>query len=197
MICRLLCRDEKKGGREINDEALLKQVRRGNDHAFRLFIEKYRNDIFKVAYSVLRNQKDAEDATQEIFLKIYYSLPKYQGKGLKTWMTRIAVNHSIDMKRKKDRRREDVTEDQNLQLKTTSYDSVEGELIRTEKQRQVQAKIKELPENYRLVVYGYYIQEKSSQQLAVELNVKEKTIVVKLHRARNWMRKRWKEEDFE
>lgn len=188
---------QKKGGREINDEALLKQVRRGNDHAFRLFIEKYRNDIFKVAYSVLSNQKDAEDVTQEIFLKIYYSLPKYEGKGLKTWMTRIAVNHSIDMKRKKERRREVVTEDQALQLKTTSTDSVEGELLRKEKQRQVQDKIKELPENYRVVVYGYYIQEKSSQQLAVDLDVKEKTIVVKLHRARNWMRKRWKEDDFE
>lgn len=146
---------------------------------------------------MLRNQKDAEDATQEIFLKIYNSLPKYEGKGLKTWITRIAVNHSIDMKRKKERRREVVTEDQVLQFKTTSTDSIEGELIKKEQQRQVQDKIKELPENYRVVVHGYYIQEKSSQQLAVELDVKEKTIVVKLHRARNWMRKRWKEEDFE
>jgi len=172
-------------------------VLHGNDHAFRLFIEKYRNDIYKVAYSVLRNEKDAEDAAQEIFLKIYYSLPKYQGKGLKTWMTRIAVNHAIDMNRKKDRRREDVTEDMILQLKSASYEGIEGELIKTEKQRQVQNKLNELPENYRDVVYGFYIEEKSSKQLAVELAVKEKTIVVKLHRARNWMRKRWKEDDFE
>ncbi|WNF38617.1 sigma-70 family RNA polymerase sigma factor [Bacillaceae bacterium IKA-2] len=172
-------------------------MRRGNDHAFRLFIEKYRNDIYKVAYSVLRNEKDAEDAAQDIFLKIYYSLPKYEGKGLKTWMTRIAVNHSIDMKRKKERWREDVTEDLNLQFKTASTDSVEGELLKKEMKSQVLNRVNELPKNYRDVVYGYYIQEKSSQQLAIELDVKEKTIVVKLHRARNWMRKRWKEEDFE
>jgi RNA polymerase sigma factor (sigma-70 family) len=187
----------KKEGREINDEALLKQVLRGNNHAFRLFIEKYRNDIYKVAYSVLRNEKDAEDAAQEIFLKIYYSLPKYEGKGLKTWMTRIAVNHSIDIKRKKERRREEVTEDLSLQLKPTNFEGVEGELIKKEKRHLVQRRVNELPENYRAVVHGYYIQEKSSQQLAVELDVQEKTILVKLHRARNWMKKRWKEEDFE
>ena len=65
--------------------------------------------IFHTVYSVLRNEKDAEDAAQEVFLKIYTSLPQYEKQGFKTWITRIAVNHAIDIRRKQVRRQEDQT----------------------------------------------------------------------------------------
>jgi RNA polymerase sigma factor (sigma-70 family) len=68
-------------------------VLEGNDHAFRLLVEKYRNDVFRTIFAVLRDQKEAEDAAQEVFMKIYTSLPQYQNQGFKTWMTRIAVKH--------------------------------------------------------------------------------------------------------
>ena len=55
---------------------------------------------FTTVYGVLRNEKDAEDAAQEVFLKIYTSLPQYEKQGFKTWISRIAVNHAIDMKRR-------------------------------------------------------------------------------------------------
>ncbi|WP_309137989.1 sigma factor [Bacillus pseudomycoides] len=50
---------------------------------------------------MLRHEEDAQDITQEVFVKIHASLPNYQFRGLKTWMTRIATNHAIDYKRKK------------------------------------------------------------------------------------------------
>ena len=82
----------------------------GSDHAFRLLVEKYRNDVFRTVFAVLRDQKEAEDAAQEVFMKIYTSLPQYENQGFKTWMTRIAVNHAIDVKRKLARRKEEVAE---------------------------------------------------------------------------------------
>ncbi|OIJ14338.1 RNA polymerase subunit sigma [Anaerobacillus alkalilacustris] len=175
---------------------LIKQILAGNDHAFRLLVQKYRNHIYKIVYSVLRNEKDAEDAAQEAFIKIYSSLPKYEGKGFKTWMTRIALNHSIDTKRKRDRMKEEVKEEINLQLVISNNENIEDELLKKEKKLQVQKHINELPKNYRDVVQGFYIQEKSFQQLASEQGVKEKSIEVKLHRARKWMKARWKEENF-
>ncbi|WP_342394392.1 sigma-70 family RNA polymerase sigma factor [Salipaludibacillus daqingensis] len=161
-----------------------------------MLIEKYRSVIFQTTYGVLRNEKDAEDAAQEVFIKIYSSLPKYEGKGLKTWMVRIAVNHAIDVKRKKERRREEVMEESGLQLVTASLDSVEETYIQKELGHHVRRRIDDLPENYRRVVYGYYIEEKSFEVLANEQGINEKSIRVKLHRARNWMREHWKEDDF-
>lgn len=185
-----------RGGREIQDSTLINQILQGNDHAFRILIEKYRSFIFQTIYGVLRNEKDAEDATQEVFIKLYLSLPKYEGKGLKTWMARIAVNHSIDVKRKKDRRREEVTEDVVLQLVTASSDSIEEKYMKQELQHNVRKRINELPPNYQHVVFGYYIEEKSFKELANEQGINEKSVRVKLHRARNWMRVHWKEDDF-
>ncbi|WML24029.1 sigma-70 family RNA polymerase sigma factor [Neobacillus sp. OS1-33] len=185
-----------KGERTINEEALIEKVLDGNDHAFRLLVEKYRNDVFRTIFAVLRDQKEAEDAAQEVFMKIYLSLPQYQNQGFKTWITRIAVNQAIDIKRKQVRRREEVAEELELPLVGTAKDSVEKEIIETDRRRLVRRKLDELPDNYRDVIYGFYIAEKSYQQMAEEQNVQVKTIEMKLYRARHWMKRNWKEDDF-
>jgi RNA polymerase sigma factor (sigma-70 family) len=186
----------RKGERGIRDHVLIEKVLSGHDHAFRLLVEKYHNDLFRVIYAVLRDQKEAEDAAQEVFLKIYTSLPKYENQGFKTWITRIAVNHAIDVKRKRDRRKEDVTDSAEYEFLNSQSVSVETEVINAERQRFVRKKLTELPENYQKVIYDFYIAEKSYQQMAEEQNVQVKTIETKLYRARNWMKKHWEEDDF-
>src|SRR4051794_25658191 len=148
----------------------------GSDHAFRLLVEKYRNDVFRTVFAVLRDQKEAEDAAQEVFMKIYSSLSQYENQGFKTWMTRIAVNHAIDVKRKLARRKEEVIEALEQQAFETPKDGVEKELIDNERLSQVRKRLDDLPENYRDVIYGFYIDEKSYQQMAEEQNVQVKTI---------------------
>ncbi len=182
------------GGREISDQILIEEIICGNDHAFRLLLEKYRNDVFRTIFAILRDQKEAEDATQEVFVKIYTALSQYENQGFKTWMTRIAVNHAIDVKRKHGRRREEVLEISNYPV--ADLNSVEGVLLQKEQQELVRKKLNDMPENYREVIYGFYIAEKSYQQLASEQNVQVKTIETKLYRARQWMKTHWKEGDF-
>lgn len=157
-------------------------------------VEKYRSDLFRTVFAILRDQKEAEDAVQEVFIKIFNSLPNYENQGLKTWMTRIAVNHAIDMKRKRMRRLEDVAEVTEFLLPDQT--TVEGVLLQKEQQQLVRERLKCLPKNYRDVIYGFYIDEKSYQQLADEQNVQVKTIEMKLYRARQWIKTHWEEGDF-
>ncbi|PLR85626.1 RNA polymerase subunit sigma [Bacillus canaveralius] len=179
----------------MTDQVLIDKVKGGSDHAFRLIVEKYRNDVFRTAFAVLRDQKEAEDAAQEVFLKIYLSLPHYENQGFKTWLTRIAVNHAIDVKRKQVRRREDVM-DLVDDLNPGHPSSVEIEVITRERRDLVRKRLHELPENYRDVIYGFYIEEKSYQKMAEEQHVQVKTIETKLYRARQWIKAHWKEDDF-
>lgn len=171
-------------------------MKAGDEHAFRLLIERYKNALFKVIYPILRDEKDAEDAAQEVFLKIYYALPGYNSEGLKTWMTRIAVNHAIDVKRKKQRQRETVIEVEELSQISQSEESVVVPLLQKEQRELVRNRLEEMPPNYRDVIYAYYITEKSYKQIADEQRVEVKTVETKLYRARNWMKKHWKEDDF-
>lgn len=144
----------------------------------------------------MRDQKEAEDAAQEVFMKIHHSLPTYENQGFKTWMTRIAVNHAIDVKRKKERRREDVLEEVNDEISGLTKVGIDSEILLKEKRQLVREKLDELPDNYREVIYGFYIAEKSYEQMAFEQNVQVKTIEMKLYRARHWMKRHWKEDDF-
>ncbi|WP_231574985.1 RNA polymerase sigma factor [Bacillus sp. B-jedd] len=175
---------------------MIEKVLSGSDQAFRVLVEKYRHDVFRTVYAVLRDQKEAEDAAQEVFLKIYRSLPRYEHQGFKTWITRIAVNHAIDIKRKLARRKEEALEFQGQEVFATVRDSVEEQMFLKEKQRLVRERLEEVPENYRDVIVGFYIAEKSYQEMAEEQQVAVKTIETKLYRARNWMKKHWEEDDF-
>lgn len=192
----LMWKLRRKGERVISDQDLIRKIISGNEHAFRILVEKYRNDLFRTIYAVLRDQKEAEDAAQEVFIKIYTSLPQYENQGFKTWITRIAVNHAIDIKRKKERKQEDTLDAIPYDTIGSEKEGVETEVMQKEKRLLVRKKLHELPVNYRNVIYDFYIEEKSYQQMAEEQNVQVKTIETKLYRARNWMKKHWKEDDF-
>ena len=180
----------------VEEEKLIRLAMTGDEQAFRFLVEKYRNYLFKVVYSVVRNEKDAEDVTQEVFVKIYYALPKYKKQGFKTWITRIAMNHSIDLTRKQQRKQESVVDLQELPSLFGKEDDAAVPLLKKEQQETVRKRIGELPVNYRDVIVAYYITEKNFKEIAEEQQVAVKTVEVKLHRARKWMKKHWKEDDF-
>nr|WP_308417651.1 sigma-70 family RNA polymerase sigma factor [Alkalihalobacterium bogoriense] len=170
----------------------MEKAKAGNKQAFRLIVTTYRDHIFKTVYSVLRNQKDAEDAAQEVFLKVYHALPQYQGNGFKTWMTTIAVRYAIDVKRKLAKVEHEEINQQEVDDKT----SVEEEVITKEKVELIRRRLQDVPVNYRDVLIDFYIHEKSYKQMATEHNVEVKTIETKLYRARHWVKRNWKEEEF-
>ncbi|WP_431731880.1 sigma-70 family RNA polymerase sigma factor [Bacillus timonensis] len=147
-------------------------------------------------YPVLRHEKDAEDAEQEVFLKIYYALPQYSAQGFKAWITRIAINHAIDVKRKKQRQHELIIEPDELPALSSSEENVVIPLLRKEQRELVKNRLHDMPANYREVIEAYYIAEKSYKQIATEQQIEVKTVEIKLYRARNWMKKHWKEDDF-
>lgn len=186
----------RKGESAIQDGILIEKVKAGDEEAFRLLIEKYKNDLFKSIYPILKNEKDAEDVTQEVFLKIYYALPQYKSQGLKTWMTRIAINHAIDLKRKKQRQHETVLEPEVFSTIAQPDCNTITLLMQKEQKEVVRNRLDEMPPNYREVIYAYYITEKNYQQIADEQKISVKAIEMKLYRARNWMKKHWKEDDF-
>ncbi|BBH22665.1 RNA polymerase sigma factor SigW [Paenibacillus baekrokdamisoli] len=181
---------------------MIEQVLAGDTEAFRTIIDHYEAYLYQVALSVLHHPKDAEDAAQEAFVKIYFSLSKYQGQGFKTWLTRIVVHTAIDYKRKLGTRRETLGAMDSNELaaaafeQTAAPESVEDDLLRKERAQLIACYLSEIPDNYRHVVVAFYMEEKSHMQIASEHGIAVKTVESKLYRARTWMKKHWKEEDF-
>jgi RNA polymerase sigma factor (sigma-70 family) len=189
---------ERRGRTITEDNDWIERIVKGDHDAFRLLMDKYSPYLFHVVYSVLRSTKDAEDVTQEALLKIYASLPQYQFQGLKTWMTRIAVNKAIDYKRALDRKREQLSDEvEELVInESLSATGVEDEVLHLQLQQQVRDYLELMPINYRDVVVAFYIEDKSYQEIAAEQGVTLKTVESKLYRAKQWIRKHWKEEEW-
>ncbi|MFC9778715.1 RNA polymerase sigma factor [Paenibacillus chitinolyticus] len=171
----------------------------GDEEAFREVVRTYRNYVFQIVFSVVRHPKDAEDVMQEVFLKMYTSLPQTEVKGLKAWISRVAVNKAIDYKRKAYRQRETATDgmEEAMPPPSLSGSDTEDLLLSKELQALVMRKLEELPENYRDVIIAFYYEDKSYQQIADEQEVTVQTIKSKLYRAKQWIKQHWKEEEFE
>ena len=185
-------------------------MRSGGPEHYRPFVQAYAPYIYQTIYAVLRSPQDAEDMTQEVLLQIYRALPEYRMNGLKTWITRIAVNRAIDFKRSKARRPEQLMEQLEDAGAGSRVSSVSGgmlnaapapaaeEIALSKADRQlIHDHVEHLPRGYREVVTAFYIDEKSYEQIAEETGLERKSVESKLYRARGWMRRNWRKEDFE
>ena len=170
-------------------------------------MQKYGPHIYKTVYAVLQSSHDAEDVTQEVLLQIYRSLPTYRLDGIKTWITRIAINKAIDWRRSRLRRPEQLVNSSVADTDAYSTSDVDGwqarapaaeaQAMERSSKLQLTEQLQQLPENYRAIVKSYYIEDKSYEEIAHETGLQIKGVETRLYRARNWMKRHWRREDFD
>ncbi len=86
----------------LEDTTLLDRCRRGDDLAWEALVRRYQRRVFAVAYHYMRNREEARDMAQEVFVKIYQQLGRYEvGKKFLPWMLSVARNACIDQLRKR------------------------------------------------------------------------------------------------
>ncbi|WP_228275781.1 RNA polymerase sigma factor [Gracilibacillus oryzae] len=173
----------------------MNKVRTGNKQALRLLIENYKHHVYKVAYSVVHDEKEAEDVAQETFIKMIDALPSYQNQGFKTWISKIALHKAIDAKRKKQRKQEELTSFEEDYL-YPDEGRVDQMILEKEQNRLVHKAIDQMPAKFQDVVKLYHLEGRSYKTIADKLELKETTVKMRLYRARMWMKENWKEEDF-
>ncbi len=81
----------------LTDELIIKQIVRGSVEKYRFIVKKYQNMIFSIGMRFFRNEDDALDFTQEVFLKAFENISSFRGKSpFRFWLSRIAYNHGIN-----------------------------------------------------------------------------------------------------
>jgi RNA polymerase sigma-70 factor (ECF subfamily) len=85
-------------------EDVLAKARSGDQGAFRVIVEEYSRDVFRLAFRITGNDEDAEDAVQETFLRAYRKLDGFEARAnFGTWLYRVTANTSIDVLRRRKR----------------------------------------------------------------------------------------------
>ncbi len=165
------------------EATLIRRARDGDQEAFRVLVERYQGAVYNLAYRMLGDPQEAEDAAQEIFVRIYRQLAQYDSeRKFSTWVLAIATNFCIDQLRR--RRLQLVPLEQIVPWARAREAGPEGAALDREAQDEVQRLLRKLPEKYRAPLVLRYWQDLSCAEIAEVLKVPEGTVKTQLHRAR-------------
>lgn len=168
----------------VNDE-LAKYAIAGNEAAFVELMQQYEQQLYRIAYSYMRNEHDALEAMQELTYRSFRNIrsikePQY----IRTWLTRILINLCQDMLRKQ-KREIPIKQVVDQQLDYQSQQATEIEILDT---------LSSLSEEQRELIMMKYIEDRSNVDIAQSLNIPEGTVKSRLHYALRKLRLLFKEE---
>lgn len=169
------------------EQVWLEQARQGDKSAFGRLIEAYQGPVYNLAYRMLGNRGEAEEAAQEAFIRAYTRLDTYDpSRKFSTWMLSITSNYCIDLLRK--RRALLLSLDQPLPphpaLMSDRDENPEAQTSDSEREQMVQALLEHLPEDYRQAVVLRYWYDLSYEEIAGVMDTTVSAIKSRLFRAR-------------
>jgi len=177
----------------LSDEALVKQHLRGDAQAFAELVTRHTAPVFNLAFRLTGDRAEAENVTQEAFLRAYSALPHSRIElAFKPWLFQIAVNLCRDLARKK---HPDAFTDLAQEDKGAPEDEFEDEaplpldqIEEHELERALARAVASLPEVYRAAVTLRYTEELSYQEIAAVLKLPVNTVRTHLSRAKAMLR---------
>jgi len=173
---------------------VLDQVQKGNQEAFTQLVEIYQRPVYNLCYRMLGDANEAEDASQETFLRVYKNIKRYDHKRpFSTWLLSIAAHHCIDQIRKR-------------HLVVVSMDAIpyldppdtspgpETSLRLLEDQKKIEVLLKSLNSQDRAAVVMYYWYDFSYEEIAKSLSITVSAVKSRLHRARLILAQTWQKQ---
>ncbi len=151
-------------------------------------------DILQLVMQYVHNLTVAEDLTQEIFVKCYKALPNFHfNSSMKTWLWRIAINHTKDYLKSWYAKNVETTEE-DLFTQVKSRDCVEQQLIQQQQDDELASAVFALPVKYREIIYLCYYEEQSMKEMADVLQLNQSTVKSRLRKAKQLLKKQLERE---
>ena len=176
-------------------QLLIQKAQKGDEAAFEVLLSRYESVIFRLVYSMLRDREDAQDVTQEVFIKLWQTLPKYRFEStFLTYLTAMARNAALDFLRKTRQQRQSTVsltqtdEDGELVELTVADPDRENDpvqsVLRAEQAAMVQRALLELPAQAREIIALRTVSGLSYERIAEVLGLEIGTVKSRLNRAK-------------
>lgn len=154
-------------------------------------LRDYQNNVYKAAFYICRNQEDAEDIAQEVFIAYHNHKKEFDSEEhIRAWLLKVAVNKARNLKKSFWHRNRielpDFTEwlEAHTQERIEEYNDESAEILRA---------VLSLPEKCRIAVHLFYYEDYSVKEIADIMGIKESTVKAQLHRGRTLLRSMLKE----
>jgi RNA polymerase sigma factor (sigma-70 family) len=174
------------------DLKTIRRCKRGEEAAFAEILARYRSAIYNLCWRMVRNDEDAHDLAQEVFIKVFRLLDRYDEQyAFSSWLFRIATNHCIDHLRRQRLRflsveRDGGAGDEEAEMQIPS-DGPQPDVVlqRREALERLEEVIADLPPHYRVITLLRHDQQLSYEEIAETLQLPLGTVKARIHRARN------------
>lgn len=177
--------------RRDDDRELVRRAQKDDKEAFEELVRRHQARVFAVAGGILRNREDVEDIAQQVFLKAYFSLKRFdQRAAFSTWLYKITVNECWDLLRKRKVRpllyEADLSEEQARQYGASEQREEQAQDVseRLGKRQELERLLECLEERDRTMLVLKEVQGFSVEEIAEMLGINGNTVKVRLFRAR-------------
>lgn len=183
---------------EQQERALVQRIQAGDSKAFRELVETHKENVYYLALDLTGNHYDAEDVSQEVFIKAYNGIGKFKGGAkLNTWLYRITMNTFIDKKRKKSLqvvKLPATDDDDELNPIDLAADGVTGnperELAASSIDAHIQEALQSLSDQERAVFIMRHYEDMALKEISQTLEIAEGTVKSLLFRSIRKLRQR-------
>jgi len=164
---------------ELQDEVIIQQVLQGDKKAYAVLIGRYQHFVFTFIKRLTNNHEDAEELTQDVFIKAYHSLSSYNNTAkFSTWLYSIARNTTLSHMRK-----HKITTTSEEELKINDH-STQTDIDRKNKTIIINTAINQLEPSDAQVLTLFYLNEQTIDEIAHILDITKTNVKVKLYRSR-------------
>jgi RNA polymerase sigma-70 factor (ECF subfamily) len=183
--------DDKDSDADLNDQMIVSQIITGQKDLFRLLVRRHEKAVYGMGLSFFRNGEDACDFVQEVFLKAYRNLSRFEGRSrFSTWLYKIAYNTAINEVNRRKEYYSLAEEDMNKLVNTG--DTPERIALRNAAKEAVRQALKELPERFRVCVDLFFFYDRSYQEIELITGIPVNTIKSHVFRAKMILREKLK-----
>ncbi len=172
----------KADNKYIDDFALIERIlqNRERDAAYRALVDRHKDFAFTLAFRVLNNREEAEEAAQDAFIRAFKALPTFQNQSkFTTWFYRIVLNAALSQKEKKK-----IPVDELDEARTMTGELSADQTKAREQKYFIQKALQQLSPDDVLFITLFYLKELSMEEIAQTTGVETNTVKVKIHRAR-------------
>jgi RNA polymerase sigma-70 factor (ECF subfamily) len=185
----------------MEEKEFVTRIKNGDDLAFEELVRKYQNYIFRLAFSMVKDEEDAKELTQEVFIKVYTSIRGFTGRAsLSTWLYRITYNLCLDYLKKNKKKRlltQSLDDKENVELLFIRADThtPEEALEAAEIRADIKEGLKTLPQEQQILVEFKDILGLSYEEILEITGLKAGTLKSRLFRGRmtlkNYLSHKW------
>ncbi len=164
-------------GRPLEEVDLIERSRRGDVAAFEELVRTHHGVAIRVAHLVVRSHEEAEDVTQDAFVKAYRSLGRFRvGSPFRPWLLKIVRNEALNRVRSSKRRHQLTLRAESDPVSGVAAPSPEAEVVSEEERALVLEAIEKLPDRYRAAVTHRFLLELSEEETAAVLGIPKGTV---------------------